>query len=100
MKVSFCLNSQECQLCFKTVAASPVVGVWWVNPIEPTQVLHLGQYHLQQDAWLDVGLGGQVYLSDEACLHSRPAVPLTVEDLPLIRAYLQQRFVRKSQKVA
>ena len=66
----------HCQsdVIFKTLNGSNVVGVWWVNPAQPSQVLHVGQYHLLQDAWYDVGRRfGSLYVGDALCLQNRPA---------------------------
>ena len=36
----------QCDVVFKSLEGSDIVGVWWVNPAKPSQQLHLGQYHL------------------------------------------------------
>lgn len=81
-----------CDIVFKTIDHSTIVGVWWVNPVQRSQVLHIGQYHLHKDAWCDGLCGGVHVLSDEACLQLRPAVGLSASDLIVIRAQAQVLF--------
>lgn len=81
----------QCSVVFKTLAGSDVVGVWWVNPAKPSQILHLGQYHLHEHAWYDVRRHfGVLFCSDAQCAESRPAIPLSANDIAAIRAYAQQ----------
>ncbi|AUZ04407.1 MULTISPECIES: hypothetical protein [Vitreoscilla] len=90
----------NCDIVFKTIEHSHVVGVWWVNPVQCSQILHLGQYHVQEDAWCD-GLSGGIHgLSDEACLKLRPAVRLNVSDLIEIRAQAQVLFGQRKAMAA
>ena len=80
----------ECDIVFKFLVGSDTVGVWWVNPAQPSQKLHLGQYHIGQHAWYDVGRRfGQLYASDVQCLQSRPAVRLQAAQVAKIREFAQ-----------
>ena len=80
----------ECDIVFKFLAGSETVGVWWVNPAQPSQQLHLGQYHVGKHAWYDVSRRfGQLYISDAQCLQSRPAVGLQAAQVAKIREFAQ-----------
>ena len=80
----------QCDIVFKFLAGSDTVGVWWVNPAQPSQQLHLGQYHVGERAWYDVSRRfGQLYVSDAQCLQSRPAVGLQAAQVAKIREFAQ-----------
>ena len=80
----------QCDIVFKFLAGSETVGVWWVNPVQPSQQLHLGQYHVGKNAWYDVNRRfGQLYVSDAQCLQSRPAVGLQAAQVAKIREFAQ-----------
>ena len=80
----------QCDIVFKFLAGSDTVGVWWVNPAQPSQQLHLGQYHVGERAWYDVSRRfGQLFVSDAQCLQSRPAVGLQAAQVAKIREFAQ-----------
>ena len=84
------LADLQCDIVFKFLAGSDTVGVWWVNPAQPSQQLHLGQYHYGKLAWYDVSRRfGQLYVSDAQCLQSRPAVGLQAAQVAKIREFAQ-----------
>lgn len=87
------IEELDCRFVLKSVANSDVIGVWWVNPAQAGQILHLGQYHLLQDAWYDVmRRSGELYPSDAAWLRHRPAIALNAKQLSVLRRFAQQRF--------
>lgn len=100
MKTYCNIAGLNCDIVFKTIEHSPIVGVWWVNPVQGSQILHIGQYHVQKDAWCDGLSGGVHFLSDAACLKLRPAVYLNVPDLVVIRAQAQVLFGRHKAMAA
>ena len=84
------LADLQCDIVFKFLAGSNTVGVWWVNPAQPSQQLHLGQYHVGERAWYDVSRRfGQLFVSDAQCLQSRPAVGLQAAQVAKIREFAQ-----------
>ena len=84
------LADLQCDIVFKFLAGSDTVGVWWVNPAQPSQQLHLGQYHVGERAWYDVSRRfGQLFVSDAQCLQSRPAVGLQAAQVAKIREFAQ-----------
>ncbi len=84
------LADLQCDIVFKFLAGSETVGVWWVNPAQPSQQLHLGQYHVGERAWYDVSRRfGQLFVSDAQCLQSRPAVGLQAAQVAKIREFAQ-----------
>ncbi len=84
------LEDLQCDIVFKFLAGSDTVGVWWVNPVQSSQQLHLGQYHVGKHAWYDVSRRfGQLYVSDAQCLQSRPAVGLQAAQVAKIREFAQ-----------
>ena len=84
------LADLQCDIVFKFLAGSDTVGVWWVNPAQPSQQLHLGQYQGGKHAWYDVSRRcGQLYISDAQCLQSRPAVGLQAAQVAKIREFAQ-----------
>ena len=81
----------DCEIVFKTLPNCDLVGVWWVNPVCPSQVLHVGHYHAQRDAWQDlVRRDGVLWADDATCLQARQGVRLNTQDLAAIRAFVQQ----------
>ena len=91
----------QCELVFKSVTGSDIVGVWWVNPAQPSQQLHLGQYHYGQHAWYDVSRRfGQLYVSDAQCLQNRPAIALKTVQVAYIRAYAQTLWRQQRTQMA
>ena len=91
----------QCDIVFKFLAGSETVGVWWVNPAQPSQQLHLGQYHYGKHAWYDVSRRfGQLYVSDAQCLQSRPAIALQAAQVAKIREFAQTLWPQHRTQVA
>ena len=91
----------QCDIVFKFLAGSDTVGVWWVNPAQPSQQLHLGQYHVGKHAWYDVSRRfGQLYVSDAQCLQNRPAIVLQAAQVAKIREFAQSLWSQHRAQVA
>ena len=95
------LADLQCDIVFKFLAGSDTVGVWWVNPAQPSQQLHLGQYHYGKHAWYDVSRRfGQLYVSDAQCLQNRPAIVLQAAQVAKIREFAHTLWPQHRAQVA
>ena len=91
----------QCDVVFKSLEGSDIVGVWWVNPSKPSQQLHLGQYHYGKHAWYDVSRRfGQLYVSDAQCLQNRPAIVLQAAQVAKIREFAHTLWPQYRAQVA